>query len=834
MSISIAFPPVSGWALSDPAKLLLAGNSSRMQLALLDDFANGSMGGQWSVATSGYWGLSTTGSITEAGGVLGISHPGSGSQQTRAWVTPNILSGDFDIQIDVASFTGGGGDAGMKFGFYIDAGNYFYLNAYGPNSASIAYFSTIRHGGANTTASSAFAGAASGRLRIVRAGTAVTVYYYSGGWVQQNSYAGCSTSSGAVTLNGWWTSGASWNAALDNFTINSGAYGGVMFCPSDSPTAESPWIALPCKTLDASAAVAAFENTQGGSGNIKYQYALNNGSYNGSWLTKSGLNGSLASASITDPANSIRLKAQLNSDGTQMADFAPGCITAGDLDYPASGDVKNGVAYALGQYTGTYSGGGSCDYPAVEDVREGVSYNGGLSTGTLDLPSISDVRHATAFDHNTKTGTAYIPAAADVRSGTNVDATAGTLNLPAVADVRAATAFDGGTKTGLLDLPSISDVRHATAFDHNTKTGTAYIPAAGDTRFGVAVDSGSGSCRVPSKADVRAGVAVDVSDTGQIDLPAASDVRSGVAYDHNAQTGTYEAPACDYPQAADVRDGVSYDFGALTGTLAAETCDYPQAADVRDGVSYDHGGLVGTLAAGTCDYPQAADVRDGVSYDHGGLVGTLAAGACDYPQAADVRDGVSYDFGALTGTLAAGTCDYPQAADVRDGVSYDFGALTGTAALRGSAPAQLQSFRDIEAAIISKLKSDVPALRTVESWAGQIADRIDSLTVPLPAAFVSYGGSGFSPIDGPSHREQPAFTVLVAARSMRGDGSERTSANGAYGLVQSVLSALANEDFGYSGLERLAPSRVALIASEGGAAVYGVTFQTAFDTQYNW
>ena len=143
------------------------------------------------------------------------------------------------------------------------------------------------------------------------------------------------------------------------------------------------------------------------------------------------------------------------------------------------------------------------------------------------------------------------------------------------------------------------------------------------------------------------------------------------------------------------------------------------------------------------------------------------------------------------------------------------------------------SFRVIEDAIVELIKT-VPAFRTVETWAGQMEDEIDSLPKNLPAAFVAYAGSEFELVDGPVHCERAGFTVLVAAASLRFDGSERTAAGGAYELVETVIRTLTNEDFGYPELERLRPVAVTLIRAKRGSAIYAVNFTTAFDTLFNW
>jgi len=93
-----------------------------------------------------------------------------------------------------------------------------------------------------------------------------------------------------------------------------------------SPTAISPWIAIDQNTLDATIPVSIIEMAiaalQGitSTGNLKYQYALNNGADNGSWLTHAALVTALQGVTITNHTNSLRLTIQFNSDSSQAAD----------------------------------------------------------------------------------------------------------------------------------------------------------------------------------------------------------------------------------------------------------------------------------------------------------------------------------------------------------------------------------------------------------------------------------------------------------------------------------------------------------------------------------
>jgi hypothetical protein len=110
---------------------------------------------------------------------------------------------------------------------------------------------------------------------------------------------------------------------------------------SSSPAAESPWIAIDETGLDASP-INIYENKIAAllglsTGSIKYQYALNAGAYNGSWLTLAQLQAALADAEITNHTQSLRLKAQFISDGAQAADMdAASSVGASGIDTSAT------------------------------------------------------------------------------------------------------------------------------------------------------------------------------------------------------------------------------------------------------------------------------------------------------------------------------------------------------------------------------------------------------------------------------------------------------------------------------------------------------------------
>jgi hypothetical protein len=88
----------------------------------------------------------------------------------------------------------------------------------------------------------------------------------------------------------------------------------------------SPWIPISENTLDATTAIALIENDLGtrqdmSVGSLKYQYALNNGALNGVWLTFAQLLAAMIGQAITNHTNSLQLKVQFISDGTQHVDI---------------------------------------------------------------------------------------------------------------------------------------------------------------------------------------------------------------------------------------------------------------------------------------------------------------------------------------------------------------------------------------------------------------------------------------------------------------------------------------------------------------------------------
>ena len=166
-----------------------------------------------------------------------------------------------------------------------------------------------------------------------------------------------------------------------------------------SPVATSPWFAIDQNTLDAVTAILLqliLENTS----TIKFQWALNNGAFNGSFLTPAQLLAALVGQTITDHTDSMRLMAQFNSNGADQALLL--------------------VPQTKAEASGISAGGSQAD---IADVRNGTIYNDGALTGTAFIPAKSDTRKDTPVDDGV--GTLAVVPASDTRDGVPTDDTVG-------------------------------------------------------------------------------------------------------------------------------------------------------------------------------------------------------------------------------------------------------------------------------------------------------------------------------------------------------------------------------------------------------------------------
>lgn len=142
------------------------------------------------------------------------------------------------------------------------------------------------------------------------------------------------------------------------------------------------------------------------------------------------------------------------------------------------------------------------------------------------------------------------------------------------------------------------------------------------------------------------------------------------------------------------------------------------------------------------------------------------------------------------------------------------------------------NFETIESAIKARIQTELPYLRTLETYAGQLEDEIDKLVLSFPAVFVAYQGSSFEWVDGETYNETAEFVALVAAKNLKSGAAIRTDpVSGAYRLIKDVAAALTNQNLGLD-IERLRPTQRSLVYSSKTAIIYGLNFQTNFDAEF--
>lgn len=140
-------------------------------------------------------------------------------------------------------------------------------------------------------------------------------------------------------------------------------------------------------------------------------------------------------------------------------------------------------------------------------------------------------------------------------------------------------------------------------------------------------------------------------------------------------------------------------------------------------------------------------------------------------------------------------------------------------------------FEQVEDAIIAQLKKEMNYLKTVKTYAGELEESdVRKMVTDFPAAFVIYRGGPETWIDGRTFNEKPTFAVLFASKHVGGQEKVRKDkVKGCYRLLKDGKTALTNKTFGID-MERLAPVRKYLVFTSKIFAVYGIDFETNFDT----
>ena len=140
-------------------------------------------------------------------------------------------------------------------------------------------------------------------------------------------------------------------------------------------------------------------------------------------------------------------------------------------------------------------------------------------------------------------------------------------------------------------------------------------------------------------------------------------------------------------------------------------------------------------------------------------------------------------------------------------------------------------FEQVENAIINQLKATITNVKTIETYAGQLEQDIETLPIQFPAIYTLYAGSQYNWIDGQNQNEVCAFSVIVVAKNLRGKESLRKDTQGCYQMIQDVLTSITHKNFSLD-VEKMKPINVSLLFVSKIIAAYSIDFQTNFDKLY--
>lgn len=137
---------------------------------------------------------------------------------------------------------------------------------------------------------------------------------------------------------------------------------------------------------------------------------------------------------------------------------------------------------------------------------------------------------------------------------------------------------------------------------------------------------------------------------------------------------------------------------------------------------------------------------------------------------------------------------------------------------------------ELENAIIERIKAaQLPYLRFVGSYGGELTGNWDEVVRTLPAVWVTFKGAGAPrPLNTAQTRwrMEVRFATVCASRSLRSEAAARQGLNlagqrvsiGAYQMVQDVAALVIMQDFGLEGVDYLHPAALRNLFNAGTGA----------------
>lgn len=132
---------------------------------------------------------------------------------------------------------------------------------------------------------------------------------------------------------------------------------------------------------------------------------------------------------------------------------------------------------------------------------------------------------------------------------------------------------------------------------------------------------------------------------------------------------------------------------------------------------------------------------------------------------------------------------------------------------------------EIENAVIERIKAaNLPYLRFVGSYGGELMGDWQSVIRSLPAVWVTFKGSGTPAPLNTAHtrwRVELRFTTIVAAKSLRSEKATRHGGEhsiGTYQMLNDIGRIIALQDFNLDGVDYLRPREIRSLFNAGTGA----------------
>lgn len=132
---------------------------------------------------------------------------------------------------------------------------------------------------------------------------------------------------------------------------------------------------------------------------------------------------------------------------------------------------------------------------------------------------------------------------------------------------------------------------------------------------------------------------------------------------------------------------------------------------------------------------------------------------------------------------------------------------------------------EIENAVIERIKAaNLPYLRFVGSYGGELMGDWQAVIRSLPAVWVTFKGSGTPAPLNTAHtrwRVELRFTTIVAAKSLRSEKATRHGGEhhvGSYQLLNDIGRIIALQDFNLDGVDYLRPRDIRSLFTAGSGA----------------